>query len=174
MSSEQATIKLKNILRGLHPVQGSNKLEIPMLTAWRFTTSPIQMPQTDNPYLYIVLDGTLRLHTPQDIMDYMPGQFSFSKIDTPLSGYVLTFSQQQDFLALSVEFALNDIITAALALDNSLTQKIAQGSLEEKETQMADSMVIEAVCRLLDVMERAVRSEFLYRNLLQEIMLSAD
>ena len=94
----------------------------------------------------------------------MPGQFFFSKIDTPLSGYVLTFSQQQDFLALSVEFTINDIITAVLALDNSLTQKIAQG------TQTADGMVIEAVCRLLDVMERAVRSEFLYRNLLQEII----
>ena len=170
MPSEHAAIKLKSVLRGLKPAQGGNKLEIPTLTAWRFAASPIQLPQTNSPYLYIVLDGTLRLHTPQGIMDYMPGQFFFSKIDTPLSGYVLTFSQQADFLALSVEFTINDIITAVLALDNSLTQKIAQGSLEEKETQTADGMVIEAVCRLLDVMERVVRSEFLYKNLLQEII----
>lgn len=70
----------------------------------------IRMPQTENPYLYIVLDGTLRLYTPSGIMDYMAGQYSVSKIDTPLSGTVLAFSKQQDFLALAVAFTPNDVI----------------------------------------------------------------
>lgn len=82
------------------------------------------MPNTENPYLYIVLDGMLRLYTPSGIMDYVEGQYSISQIDTPLSGTVLTFSSRQDFLALSVEFTVFDIITAVLGLDNDLTEKI--------------------------------------------------
>lgn len=76
------------------------------------------MPLTANPYLYVVLDGMLRLHTPSGIMDYMAGQYSVSKIDTPLMGTVLNFSVEKDFLALSVEFTLNDVITTVLSLDN--------------------------------------------------------
>ena len=83
-------------------MEGSNKTGIPFVTAWNFTSDKIRMPNTENPYLYIVLDGMLRLYTPSGIMDYVEGQYSISQIDTPLSGTVLTFSSRQDFLALSV------------------------------------------------------------------------
>lgn len=55
------------------------------------------MPQTERPYFYIVLDGTLRLHTPSGMTDYMAGQYSVSKIDAPLRGTVLSFLDRQDF-----------------------------------------------------------------------------
>lgn len=82
------------------------------------------MTHTENPYLYIVLDGALRLYTPSGMMDYMAGQYSVSKIDTPLSGTVLTFSEQQDFLALAVAFTANDVITEVLVMDNELSERI--------------------------------------------------
>ena len=84
------------------------------------------MPQTENPYLYLVLGGVLRLYTPSGIMDYMAGQCSVSQIDTPLSGTILTPSEKGDFLALSLEFTVNDVITAVLGPDNSLTEKILE------------------------------------------------
>lgn len=52
----------------------------------------------------------LRLHTPSDMMDYMAGQYSVSKIDAPLSGTVLAFSSRQDFLAVCVEFLPSEAI----------------------------------------------------------------
>ena len=55
------------------------------------------MPQTDRFYVYLVLDGSIRLYTPSGIMDYLPGQYSVSRIDTPVSGHVLTFSEKGDF-----------------------------------------------------------------------------
>lgn len=72
------------------------------------------MPQTENFYIYTVLDGSIRLFTPSGIMDYMPGQFSVSKIDTPTSGHVLTFSEKGYFLALVIELTLNDVISVLL------------------------------------------------------------
>jgi len=93
---------LQEEIRNLPLKEGGNQTGIAGITAYRFTTEKMQMPQTENPYLYIVLDGMLRLYTPSGIMDYMAGQYSVSKIDTPLSGTVLTFSKQQDFLALAV------------------------------------------------------------------------
>lgn len=59
--------------------EGGNQTGIPLVTAWRFTRETIQMPQTDHPYLYLVLDGVLRLHTPSGILDYVAGQCSISK-----------------------------------------------------------------------------------------------
>lgn len=123
---------LQNESRNLPLREGSNETGIPHLTAYRFTTDKIQMPQTDEPYLYIVLDGTLRLYTPSGIMDYMAGQYSVSKIDTPLSGTVLTFSEQQDFLALAVEFTPGDVISEVLDLDNGLTERIMGEKLADK------------------------------------------
>lgn len=67
--------KLKNRIRALPLHEGKNDTGIPYITAYQFTTNKIQMPQMENPYLYIVLDGILRLHTPSGIMDYIAGQF---------------------------------------------------------------------------------------------------
>ena len=50
--------------RCLSLAEGGNDTGIPFVTAWRFTSGRIQMPNTDNPYLYLVLDGMLRLYTP--------------------------------------------------------------------------------------------------------------
>ncbi len=117
---------LQNEVRRL-ALPGDGGTGIPCLIAWRFTDERIRMPKTENPCVYLVPDGVLRLYTPSGILDYMVGQYSVSKIDTPLSGTVLAFSEQRDFLALSLEFTVHDVITAVLGLDNDLTEKIAGG-----------------------------------------------
>lgn len=136
--------KLQKEIRTAAINEGGNKTNVPFVTAYRFTTQKIQMPQTENPYLYIILDGALRLYTPSGIMDYMSGQYSISKIDTPLSGTVLTFSDQQDFLATAVEFTTNDVITTVLDLDNDLIKKITDEKLTEQELFTADNAVIQS------------------------------
>lgn len=146
---------------------------IPKVSAvkvYRFTDERIEMPQTDNPYLYIVLDGMLRLYTPSGIMDYMAGQYSVSKIDTPLSGTVLAFSEQQDFLAISIEFFPSDIIHTILQLENELAERIMSEQLSEQEMTLSDSEVLQSVSRLFSVMNhQTVPSEFIRKNIMQEI-----
>lgn len=157
-------------IRSLPLAEGCNKTGITHITAYRFTTEKIQMPQTENPYLYIVLDGALRLYTPSGIMDYMTGQYSISKIDTPLSGTVLTFSKQQDFLALAVAFTPNDVITEVLELDNELTERIMEERLKEDEMAVADQEVLHSVYRIFSVMDRPVPSEFIRKNIMREVI----
>lgn len=159
-----------NELRTRFFMDGENLPKIPYVKVYRFTNKRIKMPQTDNPYLYIVLDGTLRLYTPSGIMDYMAGQYSISKIDTPLFGTVLVFSDQQDFLAVSVEFFPSDVIQTILALDNTLTERIMSGQLSEQEMVLSDSAVLQSVGRLFSVMNQAVHSEFIRKNIMQEII----
>ena len=128
------------------------------------------MPQTENPYLYLVLDGALRLHTPSGMMDYMAGQYSVSQIDTPLSGTVLSFSQQGDFLAAAVEFSSGDVITTALELDNDLMEKIAGGKLQERTMLQSDVSVVDAVWRLMSAANETVPSDFLRKNRMREVI----
>ncbi len=162
--------KLQKEIRGFPLSEGGNKTGIPWVTAWRSTSKTISMPKTDNPYIFIVLDGMIRLYTPSGIMDYMAGQYSISKIDTPLSGTILTFSDQQDFLALSVEFTVHDVVTTALALDNDLTEKITKENMNELEMDLSDDGVLQSVYRLLSAMNKTVPSEFLRKIVLQEVI----
>ena len=164
---------LKNIrqkVRRLSLTEGCNDTEIADLTVWRFTKEKIQMPHMDCPYLYLVLDGMLRLYTPSGILDYMAGQYSVSKIDTPMWARVLTFSQSQDFLALSMALPVHDVITVVLDLDHDLTEKILSETLEEDQMAAADREVIRAVSRFFLGEGEGVPSTFLWKNILQEVI----
>lgn len=163
-------LKLQNEVRNLPFAQGIYKTGIPFVTAYRFTTNEIQMPKTENPYLYIVIDGMLRLYTPSGIMDYMAGQYSISKIDTPLRGTVLAFSEQDDFLAISVEFTAHDVIAVALGLDTDLIEKIMGEKLGEQTMSVADCAVVRSVYRLFFARNQMVWSEFLRKNSMQEVI----
>ena len=154
--------ELQNELRTRFFMDGENHPKISAVKVYRFTDERIEMPQTDNPYLYIVLDGMLRLYTPSGIMDYMAGQYSVSKIDTPLSGTVLAFSEQQDFLAISIEFFHSDVIQTILELDNELTERIMSEQLSEQEMTLSDSEVLQSVSRLFFCNEPPNRSLRIY------------
>lgn len=160
--------KLQKEIRKFTLEEGSNKTGIPFVTVYRFTNETIQMPNIENSYLYIVLDGALRLYTPSGIMDYMAGQYSISKIDTPLSGTVLTFSTNHDFLAVAIEFTVNDVITAILDLDNDLTEKIMDEKLEERAMSVSDDAVIQSVYRLFYAMKQTIPSEFIRKTITRE------
>ncbi len=100
----------------------------------------------------------------------MLGQYSISKIDTPLLGKVLTFSRQQDFLALAVEFIPNDVITEILDLDNELIEHIMKEKLKEEEMFISDDEVIKAIFRIFSVMNKVLPSKFIIKNIMREVI----
>ena len=157
-------------IRNVFNTGSGHQVNISSMTAYRFTEEIIYMPQIDNPYLYIVLDGMLRLYTPSGIMDYMAGQYSISKIDTPLYGTVVSFSEHHDFLAVALEITNNDVIASVLELDNALTEKIAKETISEQEMTFADNAVIQSVYRLLSKMKQPLSSDFIRRNIIREII----
>lgn len=90
---------MRNEIRKLSLENGCNQTGILGVAVYRFTEEKIQMPLVEIPYLYIVLDGMLRLHTPSGIMDYMVGQYSVSKIDTPFNGNSFKFFRTTGFFS---------------------------------------------------------------------------
>lgn len=143
---------------------------IPALTVYRVTSEQIDLPHIATPYLYIILDGSLRLYTPSGIMDYLPGQYSVSQIDTPLRGTVLSFSTQKDFLALAVAFTVNDVITTVLDIDDEVIEKITHNALREETMIAADREVISVTHRLLFDAKWEAPTKFIQKNRLREII----
>ena len=110
------------------------------------------MPESEDPYLFLVVDGSIRLYTPSGILDYGAGQYSISKIDTPLSGKAVAFSQRGDLLLLSVSFTAHDVIVV-LDLEEPLLEKITSGTIGEEDIVQADRGVFRAVSSLLAARE---------------------
>lgn len=167
----QANLReIQSAVRALLTAEEETPTGVPGLSVWRFTGEKIRMPQTEEPYLYIVLDGALRLHTPSGMMDYMPGQYFISRIDTPTSGTVLAFSRHGDFLAASVAFTVNEVITAALGLDDGRMEAVTAGTVSGQVAAAADAAVVQSVGRLISAPASPLWSEFLHRNIMQEVI----
>lgn len=163
--------QLRSMVRSFPLTEGQNKTQLSHLRLYRFSSQNIQMPQIENFYVYVVLDGSLRLYTPSGILDYVPGQYSVSKIDTPNRGYVLDPSPQGDFLALSMEFTLQDIISVVLELEGDLAQQIADGAISPSVTDDSDRQVIPSLIRLIAALNGpAQRLPFLSGHIKREII----
>lgn len=162
--------RLRLEIRNIFRTESSNQAKVSSMTAYRVTETKIHMPLLENPYLYLVLDGAFRLYAPSGIMDYMAGQYSISKIDTPLYGTILSFSERNDFLAMALEFTSNEVIAVVLDLDNTLTERIMKEAIPEQEMSLADNAVIESVYRLFVTMKKPLSSDYIRRNIVREII----
>lgn len=162
--------KLKGKVRSIATGNGENQTVLPFLKIYKFVNSKIQMPTMEVPYIYLVIDGEMRLHTPSGIMDYIAGQYSVSAIDTPTSGDVLSFSKQQDFLALALTFTLDDVLSVMLNLDDDLTVQIAEGTIGSEITDKADHRIIETAYNLVCALEQSIGLSFMGKHIKQEII----
>lgn len=161
--------KLCKLIYSYPLTEGVNKTKLPWLKICLSTQRKADMPQTENFYIYTVLDGSIRLFTPSGIMDYLPGQFSISKIDTPASGHVLTFSGNGCFLALVIELTLSDVTSVLLDLEGNLAEQIANSELDGTVTSASDDNVIASICRLFSIMDEPIQLAFMGKNIKREI-----
>lgn len=161
--------KLCKLIYSYPLTEGETRTKLPYLSICLSTQRRVDMPQKENFYIYTVLDGSIRLFTPSGIMDYMPGQFSVSKIDTPTSGHVLTFSENGYFLALVIELTLNDVISFLLDLDGNLAEQIANSVLDSTIMSTSDNHVIASICRLFPIMDEPVQLAFMGKHIKREI-----
>lgn len=162
--------KLCKLIYSCPLTEGKNNTLLPYLSIYFSTERKVDMPQTESFYLYTVLDGSIRLFTPSGIMDYVPGQFSVSKIDTPMSGNILTFSEKGNFLALVAELTLNDVISVLLELDGNLAEKIANSELDNAEMVKSDKNVLASLCRLFSILDDPVQLAFMGKHIKREIV----
>lgn len=92
------------------------------------------MPQTENFYIYTVLDGSIRLFTPSGIMDYVPGQkskeigidVSFAISDE--NGLPRAYRRYGEALVLSITLVQGKAYTAAVT--QCKTKEVSACSVE--------------------------------------------
>lgn len=162
--------ELTERVRKLELQDGANNTAVSYLKVHRFSNTAVNMPETAVPYIYLVLEGSLRLHTPGGIMDYLPGQYSVSAIDTPVSGQVLTYGDKKDFLALSIEFTLDDVISVILDIDGNLAEKIINSEIDTGIMDEFDKRVEDAVFRLVQMLNKPEQLAFMGKHLRKEII----
>lgn len=162
--------ELTECVRELELQDGANNTAVSYLKVHRFSNTAVNMPETAVPYIYLILEGSLRLHTPGGIMDYLPGQYSVSAIDTPVSGQVLTYGDKKDFLALSIEFTLDDVISVILDIDGNLAEKIMNSELDTGIMDEFDKRVEDAVFRLVQMLNKPEQLAFMGKHLRKEII----
>ncbi len=161
----------RRIRAALSPEEGMRRV-LPYMSLYRFSGEQTAMPETDNLYLYLVVDGSLRLYTPSGIMDYMAGQYSVSKTDAPLSGHVLAFSDAQDFLALSLELTLSEVIACVLELDGALTKQILDSESSDPLVPQSDARIPSCIYRLVSMTDSPVQLGLMEKNIKREIILN--
>lgn len=164
---KQTTYKISELVR--------NALNdnIPFVTTYRFTSKQISMPNKKTPYIYFIVDGSMRLHTPSGIKDYVAGQYSVSAIDTPFSGEVLTFSERNDFLSLAVDITPEEVISVILEIDGDLIERILRSELPNDTLLQADEHIIDSAARLLELTDEMDILTFMEKQLRREIIFYA-
>lgn len=170
---EKGLQDLTDILRMMSFSNGRYQTSVSYLSVYRYTDKTIRMPEGGSPYLYLPAAGSMRLHTPSGIMDYIAGQYSISAIDTPMSGSVLSFSDAGDFLALSVMFTLDDVISVILEMDGDLPERIIGSAFSSHSMERSDAHVIDAVTRLALMLDEEDRLAYMRKLLKREIIFSA-
>lgn len=150
--------------------EGANNTALPFLDIYRFTTQEIPMPESPKPYLYIIVSGMLRLHTLSGILDYVPGQYSLSSIDSPLSGRSITASSDSEFIAVFVELSPDDVISVMLDMDDEFSQKVFQSGLSPKTMADFDTGLLESVTKLINSMKQTDSLSFVSKHLKREII----
>lgn len=126
------------------------------------------MPDGHSPYIYVVLGGALRLHTPSGILDYVAGQYSVSAIDTPTSGYALATDKDGMMRAASLSFTLDEVLSVVLPIEDNMVQQIADGLLADRDMERADASVAETVRRLIAVSGDSVQRSFMAWHIKRE------
>lgn len=58
--------ELRDLLGGLLLAEGINKTAIPYIKVFRHAETGIVIPDTPNPFIYVVVDGPMRLHSDGD------------------------------------------------------------------------------------------------------------
>lgn len=130
------------------------------------------MPEFKNPYLFYVVDRSVRIHTPSGILDYVSGQYSLSTVDMPLAVQISIPSQERDLLALSVEFTVDEVFSVLLSFDGNLARQIANDALSSAFSKRADDNVAACLERLTSLLDDPLSLEFITNHIKREIIFN--
>lgn len=166
-------MNLNHNLRQLRLTQGVNKTSVSYLNIYRFSGGNFQLPELAKPYIFYIAEGSIRLHTPSGILDYVSGQYSVSVIDMPFDGQVISLSENGDLLALSIEFTADEVFSVLMSFEGNLAQQIASDKLSAAFTERADKNVTDCLLRLTALLDDNRSLEFMAAHIKRALLFNA-
>lgn len=170
--AKDAQEQLNQNLRSLRLGGGAHKTAVPYLDIHYACGGDFALPETNEPYIFFVADGSARLHTPSGILDYVAGQYSVSTIDMPFRGEIVELSEHGDFVALSVAFSADDVFSVLMSLEGNLAKEIARGKLPAAFMERADKNVAGCLARLAALLDDGRSLAFMAEHLKREILFN--
>lgn len=149
---------------------GYNPTSIESISLYKTNEQTVQLINKGNPYVMLIVAGTVRFHTPSGIMDYLPGQYMVSAIDTPDSGTVLIPSKHDDFLAVCVNLLLDCVINVVMEMDGTQTNLILTDELSEKIKEDADRQIQNIIKKMLVITEKPEHIVFMEKHIMKELV----
>lgn len=113
--------------------------------------SNIDLPDIQNPYLYLILEGKIQF---PDMKEFQAGDYFISAIDSPKTVKVLV----KPFSALSLEFTNDEVIGVMLEIDGGFTPK------------NHDEEILDGMLKLIKLRKDA--NKFLFKHIKREIIFN--
>lgn len=159
----------KSVLPCIHS-DGKNTTPVSYIDVYRCTQKEMLLPDIPNPYLFFVVHGNMRLHSIEGIFEYGSGQYLISAIDHPRTAEIRSASQTEPFIALLIEFSVDDVISVMLDIDGDLPERLFDETAAAAMTPCTDEKMTELLIRLLRMTPTEL--SFMGKHLKREIIFN--
>lgn len=149
---------------------GKNTTPVSYIDVYRYTQKEMILPDIPNPYLFFVVHGDMRLHSIEGIFEYKAGQYLISAIDSPRAAEILSDLQTYPFIALLIEFSVDDVISVMLDIDGDLPEKLFDETAAAAMPPCTDEKMIEILILLLNMTPTEL--SFMGKHLKREIIFN--
>lgn len=149
---------------------GKNTTPVSYIDVYRYTQKEMILPDIPNSYLFFVVHGNMRLHSIDGIFECKSGQYFISAIDSPRTAEILSDLQTYPFIALLIEFSVDDVISVMLDIDGDLPEKLFDEAVTVAIPPCTDKKMTEILIRLLSMTPTEL--SFMGKHLKREIIFN--
>lgn len=169
---ENIVQQLGCIAKELAVSEGKNTTNISYLNIYRYHQENIILPDSLNLFILLVVNGSMRLNLSTSIKDYLPGQCLISSLDSPVNGHAISASKYSPFLALSMDFSVEEVVSVLLDIDDNLLDRLFEGEMFTDDCQQSDLDFLAVIMRLLDNNIQKDKLAFIAKHLKHEIIFN--
>jgi AraC-like DNA-binding protein len=160
---------LANLVADIAATDGDYPTGIPALTIYRRNAVTAPMPCIYGLGLGLTVQGGKRVTLGNEIFDYGPGQSLITSVDLPVVSYVTQASVAEPYLGVRLALDARLISQLAADLDFAAGAK-ASGGRAVSVVELDDGL-LEAVSRLVRLLDEPALMASLYPLILQEITI---
>lgn len=165
--------KIQNLHTTIKPYLRLNErsaTSIPYIDIYCYCQKELILPDTANPYIFLIVNGNMRLHFAEGIYNYTPGQYFISAIDSPRAGELFSLSETNPFVALRIEFSVDDVISVMLDIDGNLPEVLFDEHSSAVSPPCTDEKILDTIIRLFDMTQTEL--SFMGKHLKREIIFN--